>query len=233
MINQLKHYLFQNFFNKDKKRLVDESIKRFKANEESRKLKELDFLYHKANLEFVHLQNAKLLPNRVELLKILPKNSIGVELGVDHGDFSALILQHALPSKLHLIDKWGDESRYHDGLRDLVKNKFKEEIAEDKIILNIGYSTDELKKIDNNYFDWAYLDTVHDYDCTKQELILLADKVKDDGIICGHDFIVGNWFSGWKYGVIEAVYEFCIEYNYEFVYLTMDYPNSFALRKRL
>ncbi|MFV0149525.1 class I SAM-dependent methyltransferase [Empedobacter falsenii] len=227
MITKLKKELFSRFFHTEKKQLIDEYLVKYKQS----KLKELDFLYNQSLLNERHFENSTLLLNRVELLKKLPQKTIGVELGVDHGDFSSLILKYTLPERLHLIDKWGDELRYHDGLKTLVLDKFKEEIKEGKIVVNLGYSTDELKKIENNYFDWAYLDTVHDYECTKKELKLLSDKVKDDGLICGHDFIVGNWSSGWKYGVIEAVYEFCSEYNYEFVYLTMDFPNSFAIRK--
>lgn len=56
--------------------------------------------------------------------------------------------------------------------------------------------------------------------------------MKKGGIIAGHDFIVGEIDVPWKYGVIEAVYEFCKKYNWEIIYLTMErgISPSFAIR---
>ncbi|MCU0386267.1 MAG: hypothetical protein MUE38_09580, partial [Flavihumibacter sp.] len=60
-----------------------------------------------------------------------------------------------------------------------------------------------------------------------------APKLKPGGIIAGHDFIKGNWLSGYRYGVMEAVYEFCVTHNWELIFLTTetnDHP-SFAIRR--
>ena len=58
-----------------------------------------------------HLVNAKMLPNREQLLENLPKNGIVAELGVDNGRFSEKILEINKPKILHLIDSW-DSARY-------------------------------------------------------------------------------------------------------------------------
>ena len=44
---------------------------------------------------------------------------------------------------------------------------------------------------------------------------------------------MGNWASGYKYGVIEAVAEFCVKRNWKIAYVTADYTEnpSFAIRK--
>jgi len=49
----------------------------------------------------------------------------------------------------------------------------------------------------------------------------------------GHDFFNGNWLSGLRYGVREAVHEFCVVEGWEFVFLTMEIGDnpSFAIRK--
>ena len=44
------------------------------------------------------------------LLKLLPQNSIGAEIGVHKGDFSEEILRDVRPNELHLIDPWRYES---------------------------------------------------------------------------------------------------------------------------
>jgi predicted O-methyltransferase YrrM len=89
-----------------------------------------------------------------------------------------------------------------------------------------------LQTFDNGYFDWVYIDTDHSYKLTRQELEICRDKVKDGGIIAGHDYHMGNWVEGHKYGVIEAVYSFCVDFEWEIIYLTSDIIEaSFAIRR--
>jgi len=58
-------------------------------------------------------------------------------------------------------------------------------------------------------------------------------KVKENGIIAGHDYIVGNWNGLIRYGVIEAVHEFCLKYDWEILFITAELSNnpSFAIRR--
>ena len=46
---------------------------------------------------------------REVVLHLLPKSSVGAEIGVHEGDFSAALLQVAQPKRLHLIDPWQHE----------------------------------------------------------------------------------------------------------------------------
>ena len=177
------------------------------------------------------IDNTKLLTNREELLKHLPREGIVCELGVDKGDFSELILKYCNPEKLHLVDLWGSE-RYSQDKKRNVEEKFKPQIASGKVQIDIGYSTDVGKIYEDNYFDWIYIDTDHSYEGTFNELETYRLKVKDNGIIAGHDYIIANWDGMIRYGVIEAVYEFCSKYNWEIIYITMELNNpSFAIRK--
>jgi len=190
-------------------------------------------LIPKYDLQPKHIQNLKVLLNRESLLNFLPKNAICAEIGVNEGDFSKMILQQSSPLKLHLIDAWGNPARYHDGLKELVRDKFKKEIAQKVVELNIGYSTATLKEFPDHYFDWVYLDTDHTYKVTADELAILKDKVKPNGIIAGHDYIIGNWAGDCRYGVIEAVHELCVKDNWELIYITANFSEmpSFAIRK--
>jgi hypothetical protein len=182
-----------------------------------------------------HIKNLKVLLNRRDLLKVLTKNAICAEVGVDKGDFSDLILMLTDPKRLHLIDAWGDPLRYHNGLKSLVEDKFKNEIERGNVEINVGYSTEILKKFPNRYFDWVYLDTSHTYKATAAELSILKEKVKPEGIIAGHDYIIGNWANDYRYGVIEAVHELCLNDNWELVYITANFSEmpSFAIRRIL
>lgn len=184
------------------------------------------------SLSAKHIQNLQPLVDRFALLKQLPKNAIVTEIGVDKGDFSEAILAYTKPQKLHLVDLWGTE-RYHQGKRVAVEKKFVAEISEGRVQLNLGLSTEVVHTFTDAYFDWIYIDTDHSYKNTLSELKLYSAKVKPGGIIAGHDFVIGNWKGLVKYGVIDAVYEFCVTENWELIYLTMEHPEhpSFAIRK--
>lgn len=187
----------------------------------------------KYDLQKKHIYNMTVLLDRNELLKNLPSNAVCAEIGVNEGEFSEQILSITLPQKLHLIDAWGNAERYHDGLKLHVQNKFKREIAEGKMEINVGLSTVVLKQMPDHYFDWVYLDTDHSYQVTYDELMILKDKVKPKGMICGHDYIIGNWMGNVRYGVIEAVHELCVKDNWELIYTTINKNEmpSFAIKK--
>lgn len=195
------------------------------------KQKQLAVFPH-VQLSEIHLQNCKLISTRQKMLELFPKNSIGAEIGVDFGGFTKEILQLVQPQKIYLIDVWGSE-RYNTEKMNFVKDTFKKEIESSQVEIKRGYSTTELPKIPDFTLDWIYIDTDHSYQTTKDELHIASKKVKENGIISGHDFTVGYWAGGVKYGVIEAVYEFCTEQNWELIFLTNE-PNdhrSFAIRK--
>jgi predicted O-methyltransferase YrrM len=184
------------------------------------------------DLQEIHIKNLRVLPNRLNLLEVLPKQGIVAEIGVNKGAYSKEIIFRTAPKKLHLIDAW-DTDRFHDGIQKLVENTFKDEIESGVVEINRGYSTKVGSQFPDGYFDWIYLDTDHSYKLTKNELVLYADKMKPGGVIAGHDFVMGNWRDGIRYGVMEAVYEFCVLYDWELIYLTIESTNSssFAIRK--
>lgn len=172
-----------------------------------------------------HVANAKLIANRQSMLNLLPKNCVVGEIGVDNGDYSEKILETCTPIKLELIDLWGT-NRYNNDKFLNVSNKFAEQINNEEISITRMKSTEAADCFEDNYFDWIYLDTDHSYQTTIQELYAYEDKVKKKGYIAGHDYAMGNWNKQYKYGVIEAVAEFCVEENWRFVYLTADYVEN-------
>jgi len=179
-----------------------------------------------------HLAHCKVLVDRFELLKLMPKGAVVAEIGVDQGAFSERILQDCSPAKLHLVDIWGTE-RYGAEKKRKVEQRFAQEISSDKVEINIGLSLTVVGQFKDNYFDWIYIDTDHSYKTTLQELIKYAPKIKENGIMAGHDYIAGYWNGMVRYGVVEAVHEFCFKYNWELIYLSTeitDHP-SFAIRR--
>ena len=186
----------------------------------------------KAYLSEKHMQNCDLVLNRMKLLGKLPKWATVAELGVDRGGFSEHILNITQPGKFHLVDLWNSD-RYHEGLFEGVQAKFSNEISQGKVQIHRKDSISAAADFPDAYFDWIYIDTTHMYSTTWHELRRYAPKMKPGGIIAGHDYNQGNWVGGLRYGVIEAVHEFCVEQNWELIYLTAEFleSQSFAIRK--
>jgi predicted O-methyltransferase YrrM len=178
------------------------------------------------NLPQTFFADCRVLSSRSDLLKALPQGGIVAEIGVADGDYSADLLTHNRPTILHLVDAW-DSERYKRGVES-VQSRFALEIASGSVRIHRGRSVDVLPKLDKKSFDWLYLDTSHTYADTSQELRLCVSLVKDGGRIAGHDFCTGNPYSTLPYGVIQAVYEFCIEYKWRFEYITLDGDGHFS-----
>lgn len=185
----------------------------------------------KAELSAVHIANLKVVIDRDAFLQALPKGGIVAEAGVDHGDFSERILAITKPQKLHLIDIWGSK-RYHAALQGHVRARFARELESGQVEIDLGLSTEVLQRYPDAYFDWIYIDTDHGYTVTAAELAIARTKVKPGGIIAGHDYVTGNWDGGVRYGVVEAVHEFCVKHDWELILLTheTDRHLSFAIR---
>lgn len=176
--------------------------------------------YPYAKLERTHLRGAQLLPSRYDMLDELPRNGVVCEIGVANGDFSAEILNRCQPAKLHLVDPWKAE-RYRSG-RQKVCERFANKIEDGTVSVHVGYSTARLPEFPDHCFDWVYIDSVHDYRTTAQELVICLNKVKPGGIIAGHDYTAGNLVVPRCYGVVQAVQEFCVKYRWKYLYLTCE-----------
>ncbi len=81
----------------------------------------------------------------------------------------------------------------------------------------VGNDVEYLKTFSDRYFDWVYIYSSHEYDHTKDELEVLNNKIKENGIICGHDW--HNDETHIHYGVTKAVVKFCDSYNWKLIYV--------------
>jgi hypothetical protein len=105
----------------------------------------------------------------------------------------------------------------------------KDVLLQKQVMIKIENDLDALPSFSNDYFDWAYIDSSHAYEHTKQELEILKDKVKDDGYILGHD-----WYpdpSHRHHGVSKAVQEFIEKYSYELIFL--DNHSQWCIQKKI
>ena len=76
------------------------------------------------------------------------------------------------------------------------------------------FSIDAAKMFPDKYFDYVYVDAAHTYEEVKKDLAVWYPKVKDGGILAGHDYFPDTriW-RGDPCGVYQAVNEFVEEKN--------------------
>ena len=184
-----------------------------------------------------NIDGAILLLNREELLKMIPKGGVTCELGVAAGGFSRMILDIIQPKKHYMVDMWMHRNRYDEAMYQSVLVDFVNELESGQATIIRDLSYRALASLPDASVDFIYIDTSHNYKDTRMELEVAKAKIKPTGIIAGHDYRVGRFIpekgSFLEYGVIKAVNEFMVKYDFKLKYLTFE-PNqfySFAIEK--
>ena len=159
-------------------------------------------------------------PNRNKFFeRYFPKNGIVVEIGVDRGRNSQRIFDLLKPAKMYLVDAWDyylTQTRYYTKNEILIaKQMFLTtqlhtmslwENNEKVTIINLE-STKAASNFEDSYFDLIYIDANHSFEAVTKDLIAWYPKLKQTGIIAGHD---------WNHLSVEnAVKEFIKNYNIE------------------
>lgn len=177
------------------------------------------------------------IDDRNILLDLLPKNMKIAELGVFKGDFSKIILEKLLPSEFFLVDIFPEQmcSGDKDGndivflnldqLYPQILQQFKDF---DNVKVVRSYTLDFLNSLDDDYLDAVYIDADHSYEAVKQDLECSFKKVKNGGIIMGHDY-TSDMFPG----VVKAVDEFCDSNQLQITYLTRDKCPTYLIYKNI
>lgn len=186
-----------------------------------------------------HLENERHYnAARAQLLaEWLPRRGVGAELGVFQGRFSRTLLDVSEASRLHLVDPWYFATAYwHWGVGnrstvDALVNilvDFKQEIDASRVLVHVADDLAVLRELPDDYFDWVYLDSTHQYRHTVEELTLLARKVRVDGIVAGDDWRPDPTHR--HHGVYRAVREFVSADTYAMV--GVDEPTTqWAIRR--
>lgn len=118
----------------------------------------------------------------------LPDNCIVVEVGVADGA-SSLFLAEKLYSlskkfKMYLVDNMG-YGGYHQ-MNTIWRNVHESGLA-DYIEIIPKDSVEASKDFNGNSLDLVFIDSSHEYNSTKKEIVSWYGKLKDEGIFAGHD----------------------------------------------
>lgn len=177
--------------------------------------------------------------SRETLLRLMAKGGEVVEIGTFKGDFAQAIFDTVQPDHLHLVDPWRhqDQADYASDASNLpdsgheenlaqVRERFQGAIEGGVVSVHRMESSTAAPGFEDRSLDWAYIDGMHTYDAVREDLALWEPKVREGGLILGHDYIDGP-----GYGVIPAVDEFIRERGWEMIILTMEAAATFVLAK--
>lgn len=141
-----------------------------------------------------------------EIKRILGRNLVGAEIGVNKGYNAVYICETIQPKTLYLIDSWNNffdpASAEVIGEAQYIMTK---ELLKDFSCCQIikKTSSEAVKDFVNESLDFVYIDADHSYNAVLSDLIMWYPKIKKGGILSGHDF------TDTTYGVRKAVFEFC------------------------
>lgn len=197
------------------------------------------------------------LTERENLVSFLPEGAVGAEIGVAHGDFSEVLLDRARPARLHLIDPWSylesddlSAIRYLQevsssaaslalptvsALGDEQYRAVQQRLAgRPEVVFSRQVSYKAAREFPDRYFDFVYIDGNHTYEYVFRDLLDFAPKIKDDGLLMGHDFFEDAFASEQHYGVIDAVHRFLRRAgeDYQLVCLTYEPFSSYVIAKK-
>jgi predicted O-methyltransferase YrrM len=97
-------------------------------------------------------------------------------------------------SKLYCIDPWVDYNEYSEykGEQQKIFSTFLKNIAnctlENKVIINRGFSNNEIPRLNDDFFDIIYIDGNHEPEYVLEDAILSFRKLKKDGILIFDDY---------------------------------------------
>ena len=128
------------------------------------------------------------METRNDLAKLF--TGIGVEIGVERGHFAKVICQYA--DRLYAIDPWKAYQGYREHVSQERQDGFYEETKERLKGLSCEvvrkFSTDAAKDFEDGSLDFVYIDANHTYESVMIDMITWLPKLRQGGIMAGHDY---------------------------------------------
>ena len=158
------------------------------------------------------------------LLDNLKLNGMGIEIGVNEGTYSDVLLSKTRLQKIYFVDPWKEfisneqkDNAYY-GSQKTLDDRYKMVVEKlkkygERVAILRKDSVEALQDFSNDYFDFIYIDAVHTYEYVKKDMNSWYPKLKHGGVFAGHDYAKDTISSLGVYGVKSAVDEFCQERN--------------------
>jgi hypothetical protein len=154
----------------------------------------------------VHGTNHFLRPAMIYIKHNLEGDLVGVEIGSRYGRNAEVMLNYLDMRKLYLIDPWDEyfwsnRQRIDVGLNAMDRCKQLLTPYKNKVVYVQEHSEDAVDMIPDN-LDFVYIDGNHSFPYVRADLENYFPKIRNSGVIAGHDFNSDNM------GVVLAVLGF-------------------------
>jgi hypothetical protein len=159
-----------------------------------------------------HLRACRVLPDRSQILSLLPTGGIVAEIGTLKGLFARRILSTVRPATLHIVDI--DMSRLEREALEAVR-------GETAVHLHEGDSVEALNTFADESLDWIYIDADHSYEGARRDALTALRKIKRDGLLLFNDYTPYSPTEQCPYGVMHVVHELCLDHGFEMIYLAL------------
>jgi hypothetical protein len=167
--------------------------------------------------------------------KYISDVQVAVEVGTYKGDFAVSMIDQLNPAMFYAVDPLrlfpGMNSRpgyefVRQSLLDRLADQVKHKMSVRGHALIRETSEKASQQFEDNSIDVVYLDADHSYTGCSNDIDFWFPKVREGGILAGHDYCNGNVAKGHVYGVIQAVAQLVDEHDFElFVTSERDYPS--------
>jgi hypothetical protein len=152
------------------------------------------------------------MKNRIELAKHFAELGFtkGVEVGLCHGRYAKILYDNIPGLELLSIDAFrpygGHGINRQQSTHDANLLTSRETMEPYKnFVMVVASAHDASKWIADGSLDFVFIDSDHSYEAVKQDINDWAPKVREGGIVSGHDYYMGKWN---RIGVIQAVNEY-------------------------
>lgn len=128
---------------------------------------------------------------------------VGVQVGTGGGNTSGYLLEHC--KNLHLIEVAYYPNDGYNNSTEAAKKKWLNRIRRfrDRVTILRGPSCEVAQRVSAGRIDFVFIDGDHSYECVMEDICLWYPKVKQGGLVCGHDYLHPDFPE-----VTEAVKEF-------------------------
>jgi len=175
------------------------------------------------------------------LLNDLNLINIGVEIGVERGEYSEIILKNSNLKILYSVDSWKEMSddeyqdinnhpqKKHDENKKETEQRLSQFGGRSKTLHMI--SEEASRQFEDNSLDFCYIDANHSYQGCKKDIELWYPKVVKNGVMAFHDFIPDGIYSEGVFGVQGVIQEFIKRYELE-LFVTIDdaWPTCYIIK---
>jgi SAM-dependent methyltransferase len=182
----------------------------------------LNYIIHKYNLSpqgRLPVEIPNIGRNDLALLFTELGFRVGAEIGVQQGEYTEVLCKAGL--KVYGVDPWQRYSGYREHVSQAKLDRFYKEakarLAPYDCELIQEYSRDAVLRFENRSLDFVFIDGNHDFQNVTNDIAEWSRKVREGGIVSGHDYIKRNQPTGTHVVQVVQAYTYALKIDPWFV----------------